>query len=384
MLKAKKHTIADSNVEDIGSSIDKAQRMMAAKTEKEWENAGSKPGLEIWRVENSRTENDNPDFGIKRVPAEDYRKFYRGDSYILLYTYTDSETDSLRWNVHYWIGSESTADEYGVAAYKTVELDDLLGGAPVQYREMEGYESDLFLSYFGSGGVCPGSIQILEGGHASGFRKVEQQEFSPRLFWVRREAGVMLCSEVAMGLDSLNRGDCFLLDSGSKVFIYRGDESDPFEKNKAATVAKEMEGERNGRCKCVDAEDEPEFWQMLGGEIGCSVKGPVEHAKRDTESCRVVELYSMEDDSLEFVKVADGLLRPDQLADDDVMLVNCGTKIFVSVGSAAPQQEKACCMLKAQAFIASKGLPPFTPIMRVLKGQDVRCKQWDACFASAA
>ena len=184
----------------------------------------------------------------------------------------------------------------------------------------------------------------------------------------------MLCSEVAMGLDSLNRGDSFLLDSGSKVFIYRGDESDPFEKNKAATVAKEMEGERNGRCKCVDAEDEPEFWQMLGGEIGCSVKGSVEHVKQDTESCPVVELYSMEDESLEFVKVADGLLRPDQLADDDVMLVNCGTKIFVSVGSSAPQQEKACCMLKAQAFIASKGLPPFTPIMRVLKGQDVRCK----------
>lgn len=47
----------------------------------------------------------------------------------------------FNWSIHFWLGKETSADESGVAAYKTVELDESLGGSPVQYRECQGHES---------------------------------------------------------------------------------------------------------------------------------------------------------------------------------------------------------------------------------------------------
>lgn len=79
------------------------------------------------------------------------------------------------------LGLETSQDEAGTAAYKTVELDDFLNGAAVQYREVEGYESAEFLKIFES----TGGIKILEGGMESGFNHVKPVEYRPRLLEVK-------------------------------------------------------------------------------------------------------------------------------------------------------------------------------------------------------
>ncbi|CAH3168432.1 unnamed protein product [Porites evermanni] len=125
--------------------------------------------LKFWRVEK---------FQVKDWLPEDEKvvKFFKGDSYIILHAeYKKDPQGRLRkeavdYDIHFWIGKTSTQDEYGTAAYKTVELDSKLGDEAVQHREVEGCESDDFKEYFKKMGV---KFETIEGGIASGFRHVE-------------------------------------------------------------------------------------------------------------------------------------------------------------------------------------------------------------------
>lgn len=57
-------------------------------------------------------------------------------------------------NDHYFsgrAGDDCTQDESGAAAIFTIQMDDYLGGKPIQYREVQGYESRTFSGYFKTG-----------------------------------------------------------------------------------------------------------------------------------------------------------------------------------------------------------------------------------------
>jgi hypothetical protein len=89
----------------------------------------------------------------------------------------------LEWHIYFWLGKDSSQDEQGVAAYKTVELDMSLGGAAVQHREVQGGESDEFMSLFKT-------LRYLEGGVATGFKHVDRDAFPTRLLHVKGRRNV--------------------------------------------------------------------------------------------------------------------------------------------------------------------------------------------------
>ena len=77
-------------------------------------------------------------------------------------------------------------DESGSAAMLAVELDDALGGAPTQHREVQENESQLFLSYFKTG------VKYLPGGVKSGFTHYDPEDVEKRLFRVKGKKNVQM------------------------------------------------------------------------------------------------------------------------------------------------------------------------------------------------
>lgn len=159
----------------------------------------------MWRIE---------DFKVVEWPFQQYGRFHVGDSYIVLNSWEDN--DKLIHDVHIWIGSESSQDEYGTAAYKMVEVDDLLGGIAIQHREVQGNESPLFQSYFGN-------VTYLQGGVASGFNIVEPTVEEPHLYRIKGTEKNMSLTQVPVTSASLNSGDCFILMLGpDTVYLWNG------------------------------------------------------------------------------------------------------------------------------------------------------------------
>lgn len=368
--------LADSNMANYGSKAHVDARKAAAATEKEFVGAGQKVGLEIWRVENKRTAADTPDFGVKRWPVEEYGNFYTGDSYIALNTYKVVEegkvTDKLAWDVHFWLGNESSQDEIGVAAYKTVELDDLLDDGPVQHRETQGHESPLFQSYFKQ--IC-----YMEGGIASGFRQVKPEEYKPRMFQVRRTKKSVRAFPVPCSANALNDGDVFVLDAGLKVYVFVGKSANAFEKMKGGAVAHNIVAGRNGKAKKIDIIDD-EFWKILGGSEK-DVQPASEHEEEEAEiNAAKCILFQLSDASgkLEFKKVAEKELKKDMLDSNDVFIVDSNISIFVWIGKGASKAEKSNSMKTADEYLKTSGKPSYTPITAISEGQIDFA--FDACF----
>uniref|UniRef100_A0A4W6FE52 Scinderin like b n=1 Tax=Lates calcarifer TaxID=8187 RepID=A0A4W6FE52_LATCA len=207
---------------------------------KEFVGAGKEPGLQVWRIEN---------MDLKPVPKALHGNFYTGDAYLLLFT-----TAAPSYNIHMWLGDECSQDESGSAAIFATQLDDFLGGGPVQYREVQNCESNTFLGYFKSG------IKYKKGGVASGFQHVVTNDTNvKRLLHIKGRRAIR-ATEVDMSWGSFNKGDCFIIDLGKDVYQWCGSECNRFERLKASEVAIDIrDNERNGRAKLhmVEEGEEP-------------------------------------------------------------------------------------------------------------------------------
>jgi len=329
----------------------------AAQGEPAWQNAGKQAGLQIWRVEK---------FKIKAWPEDQYGNFFDGDSYIVLHTY--GHAMSLRYNIHFWLGQYTTQDEAGTAAYKTVELDDYLGGLPVQYREVQDSESQAFLKLFEQ-------ILIQHGGIETGFRHVEPEKYRHRLLHVKGTMKNLVVREVPLSSKSLNSGDVFILDEGTEIYQFIGKHASIAEKQKAVKIIQGLDHQRKQQIKGVVLEEANEgqnkagwdhFWKALGGKAPVADHDPAS----DAQVLNLREMFKVSDASgkLQFTPVP---FAKSSLEEDDAFVISTGPIVWVWIGKGANANEKKSAFYFAQEYLnENPKLVKTTPIVRLLSGSE--------------
>ena len=286
-------------------------------------------------------------------------------------TYKKSQSTAFCYDLHFWLGSKTSQDESGTAAYKAVELDDFLGGAPIQYRQVDGFETELFNSYF------PKGMIVQEGGIESGFNHVKPEEYRARLLHVRKQGRSVLVREVPIERASLNLGDVFILDLGLKLFQWTGSNCQPNEKMKAAEIVSNIRSDRNGKPQLIQVEAQEqndEFWSHLGG-FG-------EVANDFTQVLPVHEnaLFKLTDQTgkLEFSKVSSGKLLREHLDSKDAFVLDSGNQAYVWVGKSASKDEKRFAIQYAQDYLCKNSRPTNIPISRIIEGGET--ESFNKCF----
>ncbi|KAM8829132.1 gelsolin a isoform 2-T2 [Spinachia spinachia] len=320
----------------------------------QFELAGQKQGLQVWRVEN---------FDLVPVPENLYGGFYTGDAYLILNT-IKQRSGNLQYDLHFWLGDFCTQDERGSAAIFTVQMDDFMGGKPIQYREVQGYESKTFLGYFKSG------IKYMKGGVASGFKHVVTNEVvMQRLLQVKGRRSVR-ATEVAVSWDSFNQGDCFILDLGAEIYQWCGSQSNRFEKLKATQVAKGIrDNERNGRAQvyvCDEGMEREKIGEVLGPKPDLPTGGS-DDTKADASNRKMAKLYKVSNASGGMtiaLVAAENPFAQSALESGDCFILDHGSdgKIFVWKGKDANMDERKEAMKAADEFIKKMGYPKHTQV----------------------
>ncbi|KAE8282378.1 Adseverin Gelsolin-like protein Scinderin [Larimichthys crocea] len=247
---------------------------------------------------------------IGRVPLDpkNYGQFYGGDCYIILYTYKTSSHI-----IYTWQGASCSVDERTASAFLTVSLDRSLKGNAVQVRVCQGKEPPHLLSLFKS---------------------------KPLIVY---KSGRCLCSQ-----SELQR--CLPAEDDCRAGLYV-DWQGPVRRGKGAEYMSEV---LNCRSKRIKEGKEP-------------VIKTLQRLERD-----VVEQCSNQELSCVQIEEVPGEFTQDDLAEDDVMLLDVWDQVFVWIGKDANEVEKAESVKSAKQYIETdpSGRDKDTPVVVVKQGYD--------------
>ncbi|XP_045541241.1 gelsolin [Papilio machaon] len=324
--------------------------------------AGSGPGIEVWTIEQ-----------FEPVPIEKkmYGKFFNGDSYIVLKT---TGEDTLSYNAHFWLGSNTTQDKKGSAAIWTITLDDMLGGKAVHHREVQGHESSQFLGYFQP------AIRYLDGGSESGFNNVETNAGAEKRLLRLSGCDNMRIEEVPAEATSLTKEHCFILEVDHDIFVLMPEGAKATQRRKIISVANTLrDDDHNGRAtiEIIDDFSSDEDIALFFEALGSGSKDDLVDAESN------VQTYSREDmtsvylyrvligeDELDLVTLSKPYKQMQLSSSERYILDTPCSGVYIWLGNDLDEELKKNYYDIAQKYLDMKEYPSWVHVTRVAEGNE--------------
>uniref|UniRef100_A0A803PVE4 HP domain-containing protein n=1 Tax=Cannabis sativa TaxID=3483 RepID=A0A803PVE4_CANSA len=331
--------------------------LYAKDTDQAFQGAGTKPGLETWCVENLQ---------LVAVPKTSYGKFYSGNSYLILHTIIPKSGPPLH-DIHYWLGNDTNKVDSDLASDKALELDAALGSCSVQYRELQGQETEKFLSYFKP---C---IIPIEGVYSSQKGHSNEDTYEVRLLTCKGDH-VVHVKEVPFSRSSLNHNDVFVLDTASKIFLFSGCNSSTQERAKALEVVQYIKDTKHsGNCEVATIEDGKfvgdsevgEFWSFFGGYAPIPRESP--SFFQDQSDIQSVKLFWITYQGKLSQIESDSFAR-EVLEADKCYMLDCEAEIFVWMGRLTSVTERKTSISAAEDFLRNQGRSAGTHLSLITEG----------------
>jgi len=195
---------------------------------------------------------------------------------------------------------------------------------------------------------------------------------------------VIVTDETTLEAASLNHRDSFILDNGTKIYVWNGDEASAFVKHEANTNAKLLESERCGSAEVYYEADE-EFWELLGGEPGegeITAAADVDDDEEPDFGDGILFKIDIDDDrQLAVEQVGRRELDRDMLDTEAVMMLDTRTEIFLWMGKESSALLKRNALKTAINYLKSNNRDPDNTAIHMFKeGAGQKNKVWRSIF----
>ncbi|KAK2714542.1 protein flightless-1-like isoform X2 [Artemia franciscana] len=296
-----------------------------------------------------------------RLPEEEMGHFYSGDCYVFLCRYwipgdipeeagaepEEDVEDDFQCVVYFWQGRDASNMGWLTFTFSLQKkFESLFGNKLEVVRTHQQQENPKFMSHFKRKFII----------HTGKRKPVKEEDWiAPSEFYQIRTNGSALCTRcIQIKLDAtlLNSCFCYILkvpfdkdDTNGIIYVWIGSKASDEEAKLAEEIAQDMYDLESYSLQILNEGEEPEnfFWIALGGK---------KQHDTDADFMQYARLFRCSNEKGYFTvseKCSD--FCQDDLADDDIMILDNGEQVFLWLGSRCSEVEVKLAYKSVQVYI---------------------------------